>query len=70
MGVNGLNLTDCHVDAGRIQFRLSSPFQWMRPPVIVFRRTEPTRLYRVIVNGVEAGSWRAEEIERGIPLAN
>jgi hypothetical protein len=68
VGVNGLNLTDCRVDAGRIEFGLSSPFQWKRPPVIVFRRTEPSRLYRVIVNGIEAGSWRGRDLEKGIPL--
>jgi hypothetical protein len=68
VGVNGLNLTDCRVDAGRIEFRFSSPFQWKRPPVVVFRRTEPSRLYRVLVNGVEAGSWRGEDLAKGVPL--
>jgi hypothetical protein len=69
VGVDGLNLGECSIDEGRIQLRLSSPFRWKRPPVLVFRRTEPSRYYRVIVNGVEADSWRGEDLEQGIALS-
>ena len=41
----------------------------MRPaPVIVFRRTDASRSYEVFVNGSKAGSWRGEELEKGISL--
>jgi hypothetical protein len=69
VGVNGLNLDECSIDDARRQLRHSSPFQWKRPPVIVFRHTGPSRRYRVIVNGAEAGSWRGEDLEKGIPLS-
>jgi hypothetical protein len=68
VGVNGLNLTECIIRAGRIRMSLSSPFKWPRPPVIVFRRTDPSRSYEVLVNGSKAGSWRGEELEKGISL--
>jgi hypothetical protein len=28
-----------------IELRLSTPFEWKRQPVIVFRHTDPTRHY-------------------------
>ncbi len=68
VGVNGLNLTECHIRDGQIDFRLSSPFNWKRPPVVVFHHTDPSREYRISVNGAVAGSWRGEELEKGIPL--
>jgi hypothetical protein len=69
IGVNGLNLGGCSISEGHIQLSLSSPFKWKRPPVIVFRRTESSRRYQVYVNGVEVGSWRGEDLEKGIPLS-
>jgi hypothetical protein len=68
VGVNGLNLTECTIQPDRIELSLSSPFKWPRPPVVVFRRTKPSRSYEVILNGVKAGSWRGEDLEKGIAL--
>lgn len=66
IGVNGLNLGDCSVGDGTIRFSLSSPFQWKRPPVLVFRPVTSDRRYQVHVNGKEIGSWRGEELAKGI----
>jgi len=66
--VNGLNLTDCVVQSDDIQMRLESPFTWRRQAVLVFRRAEPARRYRVIVNGAEIGTWSGKELEKGIPV--
>ena len=67
-GVNGLDLRECRVDGAAISLRLSSPFSWTRPPVVVFRRTDPSRTYRLEVNGADAGSWPGAEMEKGIAL--
>ena len=69
VGVNGLNIGDCSIQKGRIHLSVSSPFKWERRPVVIFRRTEPSRIYQVEVNGAEAGSWRGEDLEKGIPLS-
>lgn len=69
VGVNGLNLTGPEVKGRRIQFRLDSPFQWRRKPVIVFRRTERGRTYEVSVNGTIAGSYLGKTLEDGIAVA-
>jgi hypothetical protein len=69
IGVNGLNLTECTLDPGQIGLRISSPFAWKRAPVVVFRHTEPSRRYRVFVNGVEAGTWRGADLEKGVSLS-
>jgi hypothetical protein len=69
VGVNGLNLGQCSIQEGRIQLNVSSPFNWERHPVVVFRRTDLARTYHVDVNGAEIGSWRGEDLERGIPLS-
>ncbi len=68
IGVNGLDLSDCKVGNGQIQFELSSPFAWKRQPVVVFRQTSPAQSYRIIVNGVNAGVWLGADLEKGIPL--
>ena len=67
-GVNGLDLRACRVDGEAISLRLSSPFPWNEPPVVVFRRTDPSRTYRLEVNGADAGSWSGTELEKGISL--
>jgi hypothetical protein len=69
VGVNGLNLGECRMSKGRIQLSISSPFKWKRPPVVVFRRTDPGRRYQVYVNGAAAGTCRGEDLEKGIPLS-
>lgn len=58
VGVNGLNLTECTLADGQIRLRISSPFTRKRAPVAVFRHTELSRSYQVLVNGAEAGTWR------------
>jgi hypothetical protein len=68
VGVNGLDLTACAVEDGQVRLKLASPFAWNRKPVIVFHRTEPARRYRVLLDGIEAGSWSGAELEKGIPL--
>jgi len=68
VGVNGLDLSECAVQGAEIRLKLASPFAWNRKPVVVFRHTEPARQYRVYVDGVEAGSWRGADLEKGIPL--
>jgi hypothetical protein len=69
VGVNGLNLAECSINEERIRLSVSSPFKWKRPPVIVFRRADPSRRYQVYVNGAQAGSGRGEDLEKGIPLS-
>ena len=54
---------------GRIQLSVSSPFQWKRNPVVVFRRTDPAGRYQVYVNGADAGTWRGDDLEKGIPVS-
>ena len=53
---------------GQIRLRLSTPFAWKRQPVVVFRKTEPSRRYQLYVNGAEVGAWRGEELEKGVSL--
>ena len=69
IGVNGLDLTECHIDRKTIRLKLSSPFAWKREPLIVFRRTNPEWRYQVYVNGASVGAWRGEELEKGISLS-
>jgi hypothetical protein len=68
VGVNGLNVVRCAVRDARIELDIQTPFAWPRPPVVVFRRTEPTRRYHVVLNGTEAGTWTGADLEKGIPL--
>jgi hypothetical protein len=66
IGVNGLNLTQCHVDGGTVRIALSSPFSWSRQARVVFRRTKPSRTYKIYVNGIRIGVWRGDQLEKGI----
>ncbi len=68
VGVNGLNVTGCRVAGGVIRLGYSSPFTWRRRPVFVFHGCDPRQNYRVIVNGVDAGSWRGADLEKGVAL--
>ncbi|HZL42884.1 MAG TPA: hypothetical protein VFD66_06355 [Verrucomicrobiae bacterium] len=68
VGVNGLNMGSCKIKGGQIDLSVSTPFQWNRPPVVTFRRTDPTRRYEVRINGFKAGFWRGKELEKGIQL--
>lgn len=69
VGVNGTSITGCGVEGGAIRFTFTTPFDWARRPVVVFRRTLPAGTYRVIVNGTEVGQWLGKELEAGISLA-
>lgn len=68
VGVNGLNLTGADVQDHRIQFQLDSPFHWGRNPVVVFRHTEPNRMYQLSVNETAIGSFSGKVLEAGLPL--
>ena len=54
--------------AVRVRLTLSSPFDWPRRPMVVFRRTTQSKLYRVIVNRVVAGAFSGAELEKGIAV--
>ena len=69
VGVNGLDLADCRVADGAVSFRLSSPFQWRRPPQVIFIGADLSASYRVVVNGLDAGTWTGEALGRGVPVA-
>jgi len=68
VGVNGLDLTNCRVRGGGIRLQITSPFDWKRRPVVVFRHANASRRYRLEVNGADAGSWTGRELEEGIPV--
>lgn len=68
VGVNGINLTECHVREDAIQLRCTSPFRWQRPPVFTFHGIDPHRGYRIYANGKEQGTWRGTELEIGVAL--
>ncbi|HVU22899.1 MAG TPA: hypothetical protein VHE13_02165 [Opitutus sp.] len=69
VGVNGLNIARCEVAADTIRLAIDTPFAWPRPPVLAFRRAEPDRVYRVLVNGAEAGARRGDELARGLEIS-
>jgi hypothetical protein len=68
-GVNGLNVTGCSVEGRTLRLEFSSPFTWNRPPVFVFHGCAPTGSYRIIANGADMGSFRIEDLERGIEFS-
>jgi hypothetical protein len=70
VGVNGIDVTRCAVEGDRIRLEMSSPFPWKRKPVVVFHRTEPSKTYRLNVNGVDAGSRRGEDLEKGVEVGS
>jgi hypothetical protein len=67
IGVNGLNLTAAEVSGNRIAFRLESPFPWTRPRTVLFRHTDPTRVYTLTVNG-QSTSFSGKELEAGVQI--
>jgi len=69
IGVNGLDVSECGISDGQVRLRISTPFAWKQQPVVVFRRTEPTRRFRLVVNGIEAGTWRGEDLEKGVAVS-
>jgi hypothetical protein len=68
VGVNGLNVTECAVHGGDIHLGFSTPFRWRRLPVVVFHQCNPKQAYRIFANGTELGTWRGDELERGIEI--
>jgi hypothetical protein len=68
VGVNGLSMAQCTVSDDEIRLTLSSPFDWPRQPKVVLRRTTPSKRYRLIVNGSDAGVFSGEDLDQGIPL--
>ena len=69
IGVNGLNVSECSISDGQVRLRISTPFAWKRQPVVDFRRTEPTRRYRLVVNGFESGTWQGDDLEKGVAVS-
>jgi hypothetical protein len=67
VGVNGLNLTGAEVSGSRIAFRLESPFPWIRPRIVLFRHTDPTRVYTLTVNG-RSTSFSGKDLEAGVQI--
>jgi hypothetical protein len=68
IGVNGIDAARCDVAAGRIELTLTSPFDWARSPVAVFRGAAPGRQYRVVVNGADVGSFEEKSLAAGITI--
>jgi hypothetical protein len=68
VGVNGIDVPECGVRDGEISLRLTSPFRWSRPPVAVFRRCDPTRRYRVRIDGIDLGEIRGDALARGVEV--
>ncbi len=68
VGVNGIDVEFCAVDADGIVLRLSSPFRWNRPPTLIVHRALPEQRYRLLVNDADAGTWSGAELRRGVPL--
>ncbi|MCU0916739.1 MAG: hypothetical protein MUC88_19585 [Planctomycetes bacterium] len=68
VGVNGLNVTKCEIDAGKITLHIDSPFLWQREPVLVFRNVGSSGDYALTVNGIATGTYKAVELESGIAI--
>jgi outer membrane protein assembly factor BamB len=47
---------------------ITSPFVWVRKPVVVFRGVAAARQYRVRVNGIEIGTFGERRLAAGIPV--
>jgi hypothetical protein len=68
VGVNGLNMTECDISGGRISLQIESPFRWARKPVLIFHHTVPTQQYRLVVNGMQIGTFAGADLERGVAI--
>jgi hypothetical protein len=66
VGVNGIDITECDVGGGRIQLTMTSPFAWVRRPVVVFHRAAADRQYRIVVNGADVGAYGEKSLATGI----
>ena len=66
VGVNGIDITACDVSGGRIQLTMTSPFAWVRRPVVVFHRAAAARQYRIVVNGADVGTYGEKSLATGI----
>jgi hypothetical protein len=68
VGVNGLNITRCEIDDGKIELAIDSPFKWQRKPVVVFRNIESTALHTLTINDVTLGTYQGADLEKGIAV--
>jgi hypothetical protein len=68
VGVNGLNVIECDISGDRISLRIESPFRWTRKPVLIFHHTVPTQPYRLVVNGMQVGTFVGADLEHGVPV--
>ena len=68
VGVNGIDVRQCDIGGGRIRLTMTSPFAWVRKPVVVFRNAEASREYRIVVNGADLGAFAEKSLGAGIPV--
>jgi hypothetical protein len=68
VGVNGIDITEYDNTDDQIRLTITSPFVWVRKPVVVFRGVAAARQYRVRVNGVEIGTFGEKRLAAGIPV--
>ena len=68
VGVNGIDIAECHIAGGQIRVTMTSPFAWARNPVVVFRGASAGRQYRLVVNGADVGSFGDKSLSAGIPV--
>jgi hypothetical protein len=68
VGVNGINVTACQVEAGHVNLAMNSPYAWARPSRVVLRNAAAGQRYRLSINGRELGEHGGPEMERGIEI--
>ena len=68
VGVNGLDAVECRIAGENIALRLTSPFNWPRKPVVVFRHAAPDKRYTLTVNGSVPTTCTPAELERGVEI--
>ena len=69
VGVNGINVLSCRIEAEAIDLVLESPFQWTRNPVIVFYNATPDRRYSLTVNNEFLGYIPIDRMESGMEIS-
>ena len=62
VGVNGIDIAECDIAGERIRLTMTSPFAWMRKPVVVFRGAVAGRKYRVVVNDTDLGTYEEKSL--------
>ena len=65
IGVNGLNITGCSINEGKISIEINSPFHWLRKPVLTFHNIKQGN-YLLKINGIDTGTFNSLNMEKGI----